>query len=276
MTVRTQAILAQEEEGAGVEDSEAAAWPSCLHSACTAASTAASGPSNPSHPSSCPCNWHMGTRTKGRGCICRDSPVSGSPHPRAPPGRLRLAGFGNAPGGDGRGLLGPAVHRVLDELRARSKAGLTHTRCPRARAGSCARPAVDRTPSGPCGVRPRPPAGGGPCAPPSALPSSRGGFRLSHLQRAGAGEGPRPTPPTRPEPGSPGGTEQWGPSGRRRGADNGSGACSALAGAPGAAGTGGRAMSPAAGRPAVRRAGRGEQPLRAPRPVLGPAMRSQG
>lgn len=92
----------------------------------------------------------------------------------------------------------------------------------------------------------------------------------------GGGAGPQLTPPTQPEPRSPGETEQRGPSGRRRGADNGSGAGGGGRGAPGQAGTGGGAMNPAAGRPPVRRAGRGGRPLRAPDPALGPAMRCQG
>lgn len=153
---------------------------------------------------------------------------------------------------------------------ARERATTRDSRARAAREPAQARAAVDTRPG--CSARPTASARGREDC--TCLTQPRA--RPSHLRGRG-GAGPRLCPPTRPEPGSPGGTERRGPSGRRRGgADNGSGGGGGGGGAPGPAGTGGRAMSPAAGRPPAPRAGRGERRLRAPGPALGPAMRCQG
>lgn len=220
-------------------------------------------------------------RTEGWGCTISHLQVYITTRPSPRPVAFGAAGGprghrrNRAGGGGGRRAVTPRCAARERAARRGSRARDVHGPAQ----APCALPAVDSRPCCPGGVHPRHPARGRPLRVPEL--ARRGPPLTPAVGRAGAGRGgagPRRSPPTRPEPGSPGGTQQRGPSGRRRGADNGSGAGGGggAGGAPGPAGTGGRAMSPAAGRPPAPRAGRGQRPLRALGPALGPAMCCQG
>lgn len=171
-------------------------------------------------------------------------------------------------------LRGCREHAAGDEGGRRGTRGAASPgRCARAaRRGSRARAARAPGRGFQAPLRPRRPHSAG--RPVRAPERARRGPPLTP---AAGGAGPRLTPPTGRCP-APRRNRAAGPErpAARRGADNGSGAGGGGCAAPGPAGTRGRAMSLEAGRPPVRRAGRGERPLRVPGPTLGLAMRCQG
>lgn len=206
--------------------------------------------------------------------MCDGSRVSRVPCPHGPaPGRLRLAGFRVA-----RGLR--RVGGTQQAIRAEDAWDLPNAESLGRCTGAARRGFRARAVRGPV----RAPGGGFQTQLPWWRPPEGGKLvRAPELEPWGppltpaAGWGGAAADPAHPAAArEPGRNEQRGPSGRRRSADNGSGAGGRGRGAPGPAGTGGRAMSLAAGRPPVRRAGRGERPLRVPGPTLGPAMRCRG